>query len=135
VGLHRRGADFAGELFLCSRGAGGGCVAEFQAEGARAGSRGNHGGDGAPTSEVDWRAAGVDNWRDDLCLARLPLRNPCGPSSMCFLGAPQRLGCVVRLVCGEAAPLSEDGAALRVGIHGGDGAPPSGRFFVVWRVE
>jgi hypothetical protein len=42
---------------------------------------------------------------------------------MCFLGAPQRLGCVVRFLCGLAPPLSEEWAALRAGIHGGDGAP------------
>jgi hypothetical protein len=53
--------------------------------------------------------------RDDCCLARLPLRNPCGPSLMCFLGAPKRLGCVVRLPCGAAAPPLEEMAALRAG--------------------
>ena len=42
---------------------------------------------------------------------------------MCFLGAPQRLGCVVRFLCGSAPPLSEEWAALRAGIHSGDGAP------------
>jgi hypothetical protein len=35
-------------------------------------------------------------WRDDLCLARALLAAPFGPSSMCFLGTPRCLGCVVR---------------------------------------
>ena len=47
------------------------------------------------------RPKGCRAWRDDLCHARLPFRIPCGPSSRRFLGAPQRIGCVVRFMRGE----------------------------------
>jgi hypothetical protein len=69
---------------------------------SRAGQAGSGEEPWAEAEPEPWRigARGVTGWRDDLR--------------------------VVRLVCWEAAPLSEDGAALRAGILGGDGAPPSG---------
>ena len=78
-------------------------------------------------------------WRDDLCHAYLPLRIPCGPSSRRFLGAPQRLGCVVRFLRGIAPPpfrqncqKRDRGQALNIKITS-KGLRPAGLFRSVLR--
>ena len=54
-------------------------------------------------------------WRDGLCLARTLLAAPFGPSSMCFLGTPRCLGCVVPSLR-RAAPSARNGRIPEEGV-------------------